>query len=169
MNEVAALLAAFLEATGREAAIWERREGGVTFTLLGASSPAFVVRTEPGAQAWDVATWARTQALQAQLVTTGDSVGWLFVESGHAPDADRLLGRLLPVIRRLTRDIKERGRTIDSVIDQYMNVVRPGHFQFIEPTKQYADIIIPEGGANESALHVLVSFINTILGETKKG
>ncbi len=71
-------------------------------------------------------------------------------------------------IRRLTRDIKERGRTIDSVIDQYLTVVRPGHFQFIEPTKRYADIIIPEGGANENALHVLVSFINTILGDAKK-
>lgn len=66
-------------------------------------------------------------------------------------------------IRRLTRDIKERGRTVDSVIEQYMNVVRPGHFQFIEPTKHYADIIIPEGGANESALQVLVTFIKTIL------
>ena len=66
-------------------------------------------------------------------------------------------------IRRLTRDIKERGRTVDSVIDQYLNVVRPGHFQFIEPTKQHADIIIPEGGANENALQVLVTFIKTIL------
>ncbi len=66
-------------------------------------------------------------------------------------------------IRRLTRDIKERGRTVDSVIDQYMNVVRPGHYQFIEPTKRFADIIIPEGGANENALQVLVTFINTIL------
>jgi uridine kinase len=66
-------------------------------------------------------------------------------------------------IRRLTRDIKERGRTVDSVIEQYLNVVRPGHFQFIEPTKQHADIIIPEGGANENALQVLVTFIKTIL------
>ncbi len=66
-------------------------------------------------------------------------------------------------IRRLSRDIKERGRTVDSVIEQYLNVVRPGHFQFIEPTKQYSDIIIPEGGANENALQVLVTFINTIL------
>lgn len=66
-------------------------------------------------------------------------------------------------IRRLSRDIKERGRTVDSVIDQYLNVVRPGHYQFIEPTKRFADIIIPEGGANENALHVLVTFINTIL------
>ncbi|GAB1484259.1 uridine kinase [Treponema sp.] len=62
-------------------------------------------------------------------------------------------------IRRLTRDIKERGRTVDSVIDQYMTVVRPGHFEFIEPTKAYADIIIPEGGHNENALSVLLSFI----------
>jgi len=66
-------------------------------------------------------------------------------------------------IRRLTRDIKERGRTVDSVIEQYLNVVRPGHFEFIEPTKQHADIIIPEGGANENALAVLVTFINTII------
>ncbi len=66
-------------------------------------------------------------------------------------------------IRRLSRDIKERGRTVDSVIDQYLNVVRPGHFQFIEPTKRFADIIIPEGGANENALEVLVTFIKTIL------
>ncbi|HPE36712.1 MAG TPA: uridine kinase [Spirochaetales bacterium] len=66
-------------------------------------------------------------------------------------------------IRRLSRDIKERGRTVDSVIEQYMNVVRPGHFQFIEPTRHYADIIIPENGANDSALQVLVTFINTIL------
>jgi uridine kinase len=66
-------------------------------------------------------------------------------------------------IRRLTRDIKERGRTVDSVIEQYLTVVRPGHYEFIEPTKQFADIIIPEGGANERALDVLVSFINSIL------
>ncbi len=69
-------------------------------------------------------------------------------------------------IRRLSRDIKERGRTVDSVIEQYLNVVRPGHFQFIEPTKQHADIIIPEGGANDSALQVLVTFINTILNSS---
>lgn len=66
-------------------------------------------------------------------------------------------------IRRLTRDIKERGRTLDSVIEQYLNVVRPGHYEFIEPTKAYADLIIPEGGANENALGVLVSFMNNIV------
>lgn len=68
-------------------------------------------------------------------------------------------------IRRLIRDIKERGRTVDSVVDQYMNVVRPGHYEFIEPTKVYADIIIPEGGANERALNVLVTFINSVVNK----
>ncbi|MCX7775614.1 MAG: uridine kinase [Rectinemataceae bacterium] len=66
-------------------------------------------------------------------------------------------------IRRLTRDIKERGRTVDSVVEQYLTVVRPGHYEFIEPTKAYADIIIPEGGFNERALDVLVSFINSVV------
>lgn len=62
-------------------------------------------------------------------------------------------------IRRLERDIKERGRTLESVVTQYLEVVRPGHFEFIEPTKVYADLIIPEGGMNERALRVLSSFM----------
>jgi uridine kinase len=52
---------------------------------------------------------------------------------------------------------------MESVIEQYLTVVRPGNFEFVEPTKQFADIIIPEGGNNESALGVLVSFINSIV------
>lgn len=67
------------------------------------------------------------------------------------------------IIRRLTRDIKERGRTLDSVINQYLNVVRPMHMQFIEPTKRYADIIIPEGGQNKVAIDVIVGNIKQIL------
>jgi uridine kinase len=51
-------------------------------------------------------------------------------------------------IRRLKRDIAERGRTLDSVIEQYINTVRPMHNQFIEPSKRHADVIIPEGGYN---------------------
>jgi uridine kinase len=66
-------------------------------------------------------------------------------------------------IRRLSRDIHERGRTVQSVIDQYMETVRPGHYEFIEPTKTYADLIVPEGGQNEKALEVLVSFMRGIL------
>ena len=65
-------------------------------------------------------------------------------------------------IRRLQRDIEERGRTVDSVIKQYLEVVRPGHMSFIEPMKEYADLIIPEGGYNEGALQVLISFIKDI-------
>ena len=67
------------------------------------------------------------------------------------------------IIRRIQRDIKERGRTVDSVIEQYVNVVRPMHNQFIEPTKRYADIIIPEGGQNHVAIDLMVTKIKTIL------
>jgi len=77
----------------------------------------------------------------------------LFVDT----DAD------LRIIRRILRDIKERGRSIDSVIDQYLSVVRPMHNQFIEPTKRYADIIIPEGGQNHVAIDLMVTKIQTIL------
>ncbi|WP_432358476.1 uridine kinase [Sporosarcina sp. UB5] len=77
----------------------------------------------------------------------------LFVDT----DAD------LRIIRRLMRDINERGRTIESVIEQYLSVVRPMHNQFIEPTKRYADIIIPEGGHNEVAIDLMVTKIKTIL------
>lgn len=65
-------------------------------------------------------------------------------------------------IRRLSRDVKDRGRTLDSVINQYLDVVRPGYYEFIEPTKSYADIIIPEGGFNQNALQVLVSYLKDI-------
>ncbi|SDK52379.1 uridine kinase [Sediminibacillus albus] len=67
------------------------------------------------------------------------------------------------IIRRLLRDMKERGRTIDSVIEQYINVVRPMHLQFVEPTKRYADIIIPEGGQNHVAIDLMATKIQTIL------
>lgn len=66
-------------------------------------------------------------------------------------------------IRRLRRDITDRGRTVDSVIEQYLEVVRPGHYEFIEPMKAFADLIIPEGGLNPRALEVLSSFFEKIL------
>ena len=66
-------------------------------------------------------------------------------------------------IRRLRRDLVERGRSIDSVIDQYLGSVRPMHLQFIEPTKRYADVILPEGGANHVAIDLLASKIRAIL------
>ena len=73
----------------------------------------------------------------------------------------------LRIIRRIMRDINERGRTVDSVIEQYLTVVRPMHNQFIEPTKRYADVIIPEGGQNEVAIDLMVTKIKTIL-ETER-
>lgn len=73
----------------------------------------------------------------------------------------------LRIIRRLLRDIKERGRSLDSVIDQYINSVRPAHLQFIEPSKRYADIIIPEGGQNHVAIDIMASKIETILAKNK--
>ena len=67
-------------------------------------------------------------------------------------------------IRRMKRDIDERGRTVDSVVEQYLSTVRPGYFEFIDPTKRYADLIIPEGGYNEKAIEVLIAFIRTAMG-----
>ncbi len=69
----------------------------------------------------------------------------------------------LRIIRRIQRDIKERGRTADSVIEQYVTAVRPMHNMFIEPTKRYADVIIPEGGDNDVAIDLMVTKIKTIL------
>ena len=67
------------------------------------------------------------------------------------------------ILRRMVRDIDERGRTVESVIEQYLSVVRPMHMQFTEPTKRYADIIVPEGGRNKVAIDILVSKIKDIL------
>lgn len=69
------------------------------------------------------------------------------------------------IIRRIKRDIEERGRTLDSVIDQYLTVVKPMHAQFIEPTKKYADLIIPEGGRNQVAIDLMTTKIHTIFEE----
>jgi uridine kinase len=73
----------------------------------------------------------------------------------------------LRFIRRLERDIRERGRTTESVIRQYLNTVRPMHMDFVEPSKRYADVIIPEGGFNTVALDMVISRIETLL-ETKE-
>ena len=67
-------------------------------------------------------------------------------------------------IRRLRRDITERGRTVESVITQYMEKVRPGHYEFVEPTKAYADLVNPEGGFNERAMEALIPFLRQIAG-----
>jgi uridine kinase len=66
-------------------------------------------------------------------------------------------------IRRLKRDTSERGRTIESVISQYLETVRPMHMQFVEPSKKYADIIIPEGGHNPIVIDIITAKISSII------
>jgi uridine kinase len=89
--------------------------------------------------------------------------------------ADEALRRLMDVkiyvdtdadirfIRRLQRDIAERGRTMDSVIHQYLATVRPMHQEFVEPSKRYADVIIPEGGFNQVAMEMIAARIGALL------
>ena len=69
-------------------------------------------------------------------------------------------------IRRLRRDVQERGRTVESVIEQYLRTVRPMHLEFVEPSKRNADVIIPEGGFNEVAIEMVASRIRGLLTNT---
>lgn len=92
--------------------------------------------------------------------------------------ADKALRKLMDVkifvdtdadlrfIRRLERDIAERGRTMESVVRQYLETVRPMHMEFVEPSKRYADIIIPEGGFNTIAIDMVVARIAAMLEES---
>jgi len=68
------------------------------------------------------------------------------------------------ILRRIERDMIERRRTLDSIIDQYRSTVRPMHIEFVEPSKKYADIIIPEGGYNKIGIGMIISQIRNILG-----
>ncbi len=70
-------------------------------------------------------------------------------------------------IRRLERDTQERGRSVKSVINQYLATVKPMYNQFIEPTKRYADIIVPEGGENDVAIDMLTTKIRSVLSTVK--
>lgn len=66
-------------------------------------------------------------------------------------------------IRRLTRDIEERGRTLESVVKQYLSTVRPMHNEFVEPSKRYADVVIPEGGYNEVGIDLVVQKVRSLV------
>lgn len=76
-------------------------------------------------------------------------------------DADDRLGRVI------TRDIVERGRSLNTVLDRYHQTVKPSHLQFIEPSKRYADVIIPGGGENQVGIEVLISIIKQHLQKEK--
>ena len=71
----------------------------------------------------------------------------------------------LRIIRRLRRDVAERGRTQESILEQYLTTVRPSHEQFIEPSKRYADVIVPQGGLNRPALDVLLARVEQLAGQ----
>jgi uridine kinase len=68
----------------------------------------------------------------------------------------------LRFIRRLTRDVEQRGRSPESIITQYLTTVRPGHEQFIEPSKRFADVIVPGGGLNEPAIDLLLARVHEV-------
>lgn len=70
-------------------------------------------------------------------------------------------------IRRLKRDIEERGRSLDSICQQYLDTVRPMHEQFVEPSKRYAHLIIPEGGTNTVAIDLLITKISSVIEKRK--
>ena len=71
------------------------------------------------------------------------------------------------LIRNIQRDCVERGRTVEMVIDRYQKVLKPMHEQFIEPTKKFADLIIPLGGENKSGIHILKKYIEGIVSNDK--
>ncbi len=91
--------------------------------------------------------------------------------------ADRALRELMDVkvfvdtdddarfIRRLKRDVAERGRTMESVVDQYLSTVKPMYLEFVEPAKRYADIIIPRGGHNEVAVSMMLTLIRSLTSQ----
>lgn len=119
---------------------------------------------------YDFATYSRTG--RTVLVEPTDIV---IVEGILVLEDERVRRRLdiklfvdtdadVRVLRRLMRDINERGRTLESVVQQYLTTVRPMHLQFVEPTRRHADLIIPEGGFNEVAIDVIAAKIRSILG-----
>ena len=71
------------------------------------------------------------------------------------------------ILRRIVRDVKERGRTLDSVVNQYLTTVKPMHEQFVEPSKRKADLIVPEGGHNLVALELLIKWVDNHLHNTE--
>lgn len=125
------------------------------------------------APVYDFARHARTQATDRLVPRRA-----LIVE-GILIFADAELRRLMDikvfvdtdddtrVIRRLERDVAERGRTMASVIEQYLTTVKPMHLEFVEPSKRYADLIVPRGGHNAVAVDLLLSLIRSVAGATR--
>jgi uridine kinase len=117
---------------------------------------------------YDFARYARKPATETAMPRRA------IIVEGILIFADAPLRRLMDVkvfvdtdddarfIRRLKRDVAERGRTMDSVIDQYLSTVKPMHLEFVEPSKRYADIIVPQGGHNLVAIDMLLTLIRSL-------
>jgi len=121
---------------------------------------------------YDFRNHMRTQETEA--VRPGSAI----IVEGILIFADKALRSLMDVkvyvdtdsdirfIRRLERDVADRGRTVPSVIDQYLTTVKPMHLEFIEPSKRYADLIIPEGGHNQVAIDMLLTLIRSLANKS---
>jgi uridine kinase len=106
---------------------------------------------------------ARVAMIEGILILTDSGLrDMLDIKVFVDADADDRLGRVI------TRDIVERGRSVLKVLERYYNTVKPSHLQFIEPSKRYADIIIPGGGQNQVGIEVLISIIEKHLQKEKK-
>ena len=89
----------------------------------------------------------------------------ILVKDAHSSGRNIIASQLpadVRLIRRLQRDVRERGRTPDNIIEQYLATVRPSHEQFIEPSKRFADVIFPEGGMNEPAIDMLMARVREL-------
>ncbi len=133
---------------------------------------AALCRGEPIAvPVYDFASHTRSQAthrvLPAPIILVEGIL--IFVEPGLRDLMDMRIyvdtDADLRFIRRMQRDVEERGRTLDSIITQYLATVRTMHLEFVEPSKRYADIIVPEGGNNRVAMDLIISRIHAILGQ----
>src|SRR5919199_4317350 len=112
-----------------------------------------------------------TQRMEPKLITILEGI-LIFAEQRLLDEMDIKVFVDTPddirFIRRLRRDIAERGRTIESVIEQYMTTVRPMHMQFVEPSKRYADVIIPEGGHNVVSIGLISGRIRESLADARR-
>ena len=165
-----------LSPVGRAAVNYDHPES-FDWPLLNEHVRTLILGESADVPVYDFATFSRTDQTETVLsapiiVIEGILVLWepalrevmnlkVFVDA----DAD------VRFIRRLTRDVAERGRTTESVINQYMETVRPAHLNFVEPSKRYADVIIPHGGKNEPALQMLTARVDVFsmawLAETR--
>lgn len=119
---------------------------------------------------YDFTTHARTERTRPAAPTPVVVVDGILVLA-ERPIRERLDIRIfvdtdadIRFIRRLQRDIEHRGRTVESVVEQYRETVRPMHLEFVEPSKRYADVIVPVGGENEVAIDMVVTKLREVLG-----